>query len=82
MKRIGGGGFRSCCKLYEDNPDLIFSKIVVQEVQVIGFIFIHLISVMECEIGWVGKSIDIPLIDVLKQQLLELPGYTMVGFEN
>ena len=69
--------------LYEDNPHLHFSKIVVQEGRVGGYIFIHPISETECEIGWVGKSIEFPLIHVLKQQLLELQaaGYTTVGFE-
>jgi hypothetical protein len=69
--------------LYEDNPHLQFSKIVVQEGQVVGYIFIHPISETVFEIGWVGKSIDFPLINVLKQQILELQaaGYTMVGFE-
>ena len=58
--------------LYEDEPHLHFSKIVVQEGQVVGYIFIHPISETECEIGWVGKSLDFSLILVLKQQLLEL----------
>ncbi len=69
--------------LYEDNPHLQFSKIVVQEGQVAGYIFIHPTSETECEIGWFGRSIDFPLIHVLKQQLDELQaaGYTMVAFE-
>ena len=69
--------------LYEDNPHLQFSKIVVQEGQVVGYIFVHPISKTECEIGWVGKSIEFPLVYVLKQQLEELQtaGYTIVGFE-
>ena len=69
--------------LYEDNPHLQFSKIVIQEGQVVGYIFIHPIAETECEIGYFGKSIDFPLIDVLKQQLDELQaaGYTMVAFE-
>ena len=69
--------------LYEDEPHLHFSKIVVQEGQVVGYIFIHPITETECEIGWVGKSIDFPLIHVLKQQLHELQsaGFTTVGFE-
>ena len=69
--------------LYEDNPHLYFSKVVVHKGQVGGYIFIHPISETECEIGWVGKSIEFPLVYVLKQQLLELQaaGYTMVGFE-
>ena len=69
--------------LYDDNPHLHFSKVVVQKGQVGGYIFIHPILETECEIGWVGKSIEFPLVYVLKQQLLELQaaGYTMVGFE-
>jgi len=69
--------------LYDDNPHLQFSKVVVQKGQVGGYIFIHPISETECDIGWVGKSIEFPLVYVLKQQLLELQaaGYTMVGFE-
>ena len=69
--------------LYDDKPHLHFSKIVVQEGQVCGYIFIHSKSETECEIGWVGKSFEFPLVYVLKQQLLELKaaGYTMVGFE-
>ena len=69
--------------LYKDNPHLNFSKVVVQEGQVCGYIFIHPKSETECEIGWVGKSIEFPLVYVLKKQLLELQaaGYTMVGFE-
>lgn len=69
--------------LYKDKPHLQLSKVVVQKGQVGGYIFIHPISETECEIGWVGKSVDFPLIDVLKQQLLELQaaGFIVVGFE-
>ena len=70
--------------LYEDHPHFEFSKIIVEFDQVIAYIFVHVVSDEEVEIGWVGKRDDtVSLIDLLAEVLkeLQLKGWKTAIFE-
>ncbi|MGN7479533.1 hypothetical protein ACTHOQ_17010 [Solibacillus silvestris] len=69
--------------LLEDTPDFNLSFAVIEENNVMAYIFLHPVSQDHYEIGWVGEHNPTNLLPILKQQLIQLQrqGVKTVEFE-
>lgn len=69
--------------LLDDTPDFNLSFVAVEENKVLAYIFFHPVSQDHYEIGWVGENNPTNLLQILKQQLIQLQrqGVKTVEFE-